>query len=449
MNRPHSISQPVVVVVLVCMTLLLGCKSQTAKEGAADAESAAPVQTETATKKDLERSITADSVLYPVRQSSITPKISAPVRHFFVNRGDHVRAGQLLAELENRDLAAAAQESRALYQQAETQYTTTSSGTLPEDATKARTDLDTATQTLDAAKRVYDNRVALVQEGALAQKLADDAKVALVQAQSQYDTTKRHFESFQTVTRDQQLKGAQDQVDAAKARLSSTQAQLSYAEVRSPMDGVVSDRPASDGEMAASGTPLITVVDVSQIVARVNLSAADSRYVKVGSPAVIHSVQGDLNGKVSVVSPSVDPATTTVEVWIKAPNKQQALKPGTTAHIEIHTETIKDAVVIPTAALLASDDGGNRVMVVGSDSTAQERKVQVGVRQGDEVQILDGVKPGEAVITVGGLGIEDKAKVQVGKGEDDKADKPDAGKGKAYGGKDAGKGAGKEDKAGK
>ena len=91
------------------------------------------------------------------------------------------------------------------------------------------------------------------------------------------------------------------------------------------------------------------------------------------------------------------------------------LKPGATAEISIDAGEIPNAVVVPVAALLSSDEGGDKVMVAGADSLAHEHAVKVGVRSGDEVQILSGVNPGEQVIIQGGLGLDDKAKIQVTK----------------------------------
>src|SRR2546423_15209958 len=156
------------------------------KPNAAEAEPVTPVQVAKATKGSIEHIITANAVLFPLNQANVTSKISAPVRRILVNRGDHVREGRLLAVLESRDLASAAEESRGLYEQAQAAYQTTTGATVPEDRTKALTDLQTAQQSLEAAKKVYENRVALLRQGALAQKLVDDAKVALVQAQSLY-----------------------------------------------------------------------------------------------------------------------------------------------------------------------------------------------------------------------------------------------------------------------
>lgn len=415
MNSRHLPIRVFLTLAMLALAALLGGCGSSRPQSAADAEPVTPVQTATAKQESVSRVVMADAVLYPLRQSSITPKITAPIRRFLVNRGDHVREGQLLAELEDRDLIANARESKALYEQAQSQFQTVTRATLPDDMTKARTDVESARQALDAAQKLYDNRVALVREGALAQKLADDAKVALVQAQSLYDTTSRHLQSLQSVSRSEQVKSAQSQVDAARARYMSMEAQVSYAQIVSPIKGVVADRPSNVGEMASAGSPVITVVDISEIVARANVPTSELRNLNVGDKATITSPEGEIAGKVTVVSPAVDPSSTTAEIWVMAANTGEKLKPGETAKVSINSQSIPNAVVIPVAAVLASDDGGSKVMVVKSDSTVEERKIETGVREGDNIQITDGLKPGEAVVTVGGIGLDDKGKVKVEK----------------------------------
>ena len=186
---------------LVCLPLAIvllatGCsKSKDAGEAGAE-DAAAPVQVSTAEQTAIHSFITAEAILYPLKQANVVPKISAPVARFLVQRGDHVEEGQLLAVLEDRDLVAAAQESKQLYQQAQSNYKTTTAATMPDDLTKAKTDVETAQQG-DAAQRLYDNRKALNAQGALAQKLVDDAKVALVQAQSMLATANQHLRSLE------------------------------------------------------------------------------------------------------------------------------------------------------------------------------------------------------------------------------------------------------------
>jgi HlyD family secretion protein len=352
-------------------------------------------------------------VLFPINQANVTPKISAPVKRVLVNRGDHVRVGQLLAELESSDLAASANESSHQYEQTQAAYQTLTGATVLEDKTKAQSDVQTAQQTLDAAKKLYDHRFELQREGALAQKLVDDAKVAMVQAQSQLDTAQRHLEALNQVSQREAIRSAQAQMNAAKAHFDNASVQLSYAKIVSPIAGVVADRSVYPGEMPPSGTPIISIIDISQIVARANVPVKEAASVRVGRPARISGPDGDLAGQVTVVSPSVDPNTTTVEVWVQVANPGERLKPGGTVRVAIIAETIQNTMVVPAAALLNSDEGGQKVMVVTKDSVAHERKVSVGVRQGDRVQILSGLQEGDQVVTSGGLGLDDKAKVTI------------------------------------
>ncbi len=405
---------------LACLLVLVACSNKSkeaADAGSGESETATPVEVETVKCETVHRFITAEAVLYPLRQANIMPKLSAPVQRFLVNRGDHVQQGQLLAVLEGRDLIAAAHESEGLYHQAQATYQTTTAATMPDDLTKAKTDVLSARQTLDAATKVFESRQVLLREGALAQKLVDDAKVAMVQAQSQFETSQQHLKLLQTVSQVEQLKGAQAQVEAAKAHYENAEAQVSYAEVRSPMSGVVSDRPISIGEMASSSSALISIIDISQVVARASVPTQEAAAMKVGDRATISGPGGELTGKVTVVSPAVDPNTTTVGIWVQAANPGERLTLGVAVQIAVDAEQIKRAVVVPATALLSSDEGGEKVIVAGSDSLAHERKVKVGVREREQAQILEGLKEGEQVITVGALGLDDKAKIKISKPE--------------------------------
>jgi HlyD family secretion protein len=426
-----------IVTALVTVMLQSGCGKAKEKEaGAVEGEAATPVQVDTVKTGPIDLMVEADAVLYPLNQSNVTSKIAAPVRRILVNRGDHVKAGQLIAELESRDLASAAQESKGLYDQAQSAYATTTGATVVEDRTKAEADVQTAQQALDAAKKVYESRADLQKQGALAQKLVDEAKVAMVQAQSQFDTARQHLLGIQRVTGSEQVRNVEAQVAAAKAHYESANVQLSYAEIRAPFSGIIADRPLYPGELAQPGSAVASIVDISQVIARANIPLKQAAAIRVCRSANISAPDGVLPGKVTVVSPSVNPSTTTVEVWIQAGNPGERLKPGGTVHVSIRADLIKDTLLVPAEALLNSDEGGEKVMVFGKDSRAHERKVTVGIREGSRVQILGGVTEGEQVITSGGLGLEDKAKVMVKEEKEEEEDEDkdaaddDGGKGK-------------------
>ncbi len=380
-----------------------------------ETESVVPVEVVEVRREPIERTIRAEGVLRALDQSSVMPKISAPVHHFYVNRGDHVTRGQLLATLENRDLAAAVTEAKGAYEQAAANSRNTQSATVPNETVKAQSDLQAARQQMEAAKKLLDSREGLYKEGALARRLVDEAAVAYAQARSQYDTAQKTLESLESVGRHEEVKSAQGQLESAKGRYEAAQAQLSYSEIRSPISGVVAERPTFPGEMASTGTPLLTVVDISSVIARVNVPPSEVPYIKLGQPARVMSADGsvEVRGKVTVVSPAVDPQSTTIEIWVQAPNPGEKLRPGASARVEIAAGTIPDAVVVPNEALLPSAEGGTALMVVGPDSAAHQQKVEVGVRAGDKVQILGGVEPGKRVVSSGGVGLEDGAKVKI------------------------------------
>jgi multidrug efflux pump subunit AcrA (membrane-fusion protein) len=413
------------IVAAALAALMVGCgKAKEKEDAAAETEAPTPVLVENATLGAIDHVVTADGVLFPINQASVTPKLSAPVRRMLVNRGDHVRTGQLIAELENSDLSAAAQEAKFQYEQAQANYATVTGATVVEDQTKAQADVQSAQSAFDAAKKLYDTRVGLQKEGALAQKQVDETKLQMVQAQTQLETAQQHLNSLNGVGRQETIRGAQAQMDAAKAHADTATVQASYARVVSPISGVVAERAVSAGEMASAGMPLLTIVDISSVRVVANVPVKEASAIRVGRPARVAGPDGDIPGTVTVVSPAVNANATTVEIWVQIPNPGERLKPGATARVAIIAETIQNTLVVPASALLNGDEGKTKVMVVTSDSVAHERAVAVGVRQGERVQILSGVQAGDQVVTSGGLGLEDKAKVtiQQPKSEDDDDD---------------------------
>jgi len=400
--------------------LVSGCSLK--KHEPEEAEHVVTVDVAPVLSSQISLKVTADALLYPLQQAAIVPKISAPVKKFYVERGSRVRAGQLLAEVENRDLAGAAAENQAAFEQAEANYQTTARGTVPEDLQKAELEVRSAKDAMDAQQKLFDSRQALYREGAISQKEVNDAQVALSQARSQYEIAVKRFEILQGVSREQSIKAAAAQRDAAKARAEAAQAQLSYSRIISPIDGVVTDRPFYAGEMPSSGNPIITVMDLSQVIARAHVSQEDARHLKMGDVANLLPLDGgaQVSGKVTLISPALDPSSTTVEVWVQASNPGNRLKPGTSLRVEMIAQTVRNALIIPAAAVLTSPSGNTSVIVVDSENKPQKKSVSLGIRDAGNVQVTEGLESGERVVTVGAFELskleEDvlaKTKVQI------------------------------------
>ena len=319
----------------------------------------APVQVTAVSQATIRRIVNGDGAIFPIDQASIVPKISAPVQKFFVNRGDHVKEGQLLAVLENRDLVDTAAESKGTLEQAESNLRATQGATVPEAVVKAEADLEAANEARDSALKVLESRRQLFKQGALAGRQVDESQLAYTQADGQYRQAKEHLKTLQSVSREEQVKTAAAQVQSAKAHLQSQEQQVVYTRITSPISGIVADRPINAGEMAAQGSPLITVMDITRVVARVNVPQAEAAFVKVGQTATLTQpdTKEQVEGKVTVVSPAADPSTTTVQVWIQIVNAGERLKPGTAIHAAIATEVYKAATVVPVAAILAGRAG--------------------------------------------------------------------------------------------
>ncbi len=410
------------IALILCLALLAGCKKGESEEKPEVAVQAAPAR-----QGDIARMVNAEAVVFPLQQSVITTKINAPIRKFYVVRGQKVSQGQLLAELENRDLQAAATDNRGAYDQAQAQYQTSIGATLPEEIQKTELDVQTSQQGLDAQQKLYSSRQDLYNQGALPRKDLDAAAVSLAQAKSAYNIAKKHLDSLNAIGRHETLRAANGQLASAKAKLAGSEAQLGYSEVRSPISGVITDRPLYPGEMASSAAPLLTVMDISQIIAKAHIPQSDAALIKKGDKATL-SITGldtKLNGTVTLVSPALDPNSTTLEIWVQAANPEQQLRPGMTTQVAIIAQTVHDAVVVPSAALLNANGSEAQVMVIDSQSVAQSRDVKLGIQGGQEAQIVAGLKPGEMVINEGAYGLPDKTKVKVEKPDTDEK-KPEA-----------------------
>jgi RND family efflux transporter MFP subunit len=279
---------------------------------------------------------------------------------------------------------------------------------------KAKADVEADTEQLDAAKKLLDNQQKLFEQGALAGRRVDEARVAFASAKAQLAGAQEHLRALNAVSKEDQVATARQQVNAATAQLNAAEAQASYADIASPRSGVVADRPIYEGEMAVPGTPLLTVMDISRVVARVNVPQNQGGSVKAGQPAeVIPADGGDMvPGTVTVVSPATDPNSTTLQIWVQADNPGERLKPGASVHVKIITELVKNATTVPSTAILPGEEGGTAVLVIDAQSVAHRRVVKLGIREGDKIQILNGARPGEEVVVVGGLGVDDKAKVK-------------------------------------
>jgi HlyD family secretion protein len=426
--------------VAITLVFLIGCGGAEKEK-----EPVVTVQTTPAQRSPISQVVSAGAVVYPLEQATVEPKITSTIKKFHVQRGAHVKKGQLLVELENADLAGVALATRGDFKQAAATYVTTVSAGLPQQIQKAELDAASAKAAFDAQQKVYDSRKELFQQGAIPRRDLDSAEVALLQARSQNEQAQKQLADLRRVGQEQGLKAAEGAKESIEGRMLNAEAQLSYSRIISPIDGVVTDRPLYEGDLANANQPILTVMNISRLIAKAHIAQSEAAFLKVDNPAQlkIPGLDQPIKGRVSLVSPALDPGSTTIEVWVEASKPDPALKPGMTVEVVMTAKTVKDAIVVPTPAVYKNSDGADYVLLAGSDGHAHLKTVQVGVRNSETTQIVTGIAANDPVISSGGYALPDKTQIKIetpgekdaeektGKGEKaDKDDEKPAAKGK-------------------
>ena len=373
------------------------------------------VQVTPAKHAPISQIVSAEAVVYPLQQATIAPKITSTIKEFLVQRGTRVKKGQLLVVLENADLAAAAEASKGDFQQAEAAYATTVGASLPQQMQKAELDAVAAKAAFDAQQKVFDSRKELFQQGAIPRRDLDAADVALAQARSVNEQAQRQIADLQRLGKEQALKSAQGSRSSAEGKYRGAEALLSYSRITSPIDGVITDRPLYAGDLATANQPILTIMDTSRLIAKSHIAQVEAAVLKVGNPAEIKipGLDEPVKARVSLVSPALDPGSTTIEVWVEAAKPDPALKPGMSVEVTMTAKTVKDALVVPTPAVFKNSEGAEYVLLAGSDGHAHVKTVQVGVRNAEFTQITGGLSAGEPMISSGGYALPDNTQIKI------------------------------------
>lgn len=362
-------------------------------------------------------SVGASATIYPRQEANIAARLTAPIRQLHVRKGDNVRAGQVLAEQEDRDLAAQRSEAAAAVIDAEASLQKTTAGTLPADVERARGEVANAEASLNQAQKMYDRRRELFAQGAIPNRDLLTSETELSHAKTSYEVAKKSLDLLLNQSRDQDIRIAQSRFDQAKARLSLLDAQLQFAKIQCPFDGTIVEQFMYAGDMAKPDAPIFAVMDLSVAIARAQIPEGQSGAVRIGqacsfTPA--DSPTSTFEGKLSVVNRAVDPARRTIEVWCEISRSGSALRAGAFGNATIITGTAPKSIMVPLPAVQFQE--GTRsgfVMVIDDKHAARKREVETGEIANNMVQITKGINPGELVIVEGGYGLPDGTEVRL------------------------------------
>jgi HlyD family secretion protein len=366
---------------------------------------------------DVKITVRAPASLYAREQANIGSRVTAPIQKLFVQKGDNVAAGQLLAQLDNRDLIAQQTESVAAVTEAEANLQRVMSGTLPTDIERARGQLVAAEAALNEAQKNHERRRKLFEQGAIPQRDLLASQTELAQANASHEVAQKSLDLLQNQSRDKDVLMAKSKVEQAQARLALIKAQLEFTEIRSASTGTITEQFMFPGDMAKSDAPIFTVMDLSSVVARAQVAEVDAAGVRNGQACAFVPTDGggaSFDGRISMINQAVDPARRTVEAWCEIPNSKRALRGGAFGQLTIVTGIDLKSLVVPAAAVQFIE--GTRkgfVMVVGEKGVATKKDVETGEAFEGNVQIKNGLAAADTVIIQGGYGLPEGTKIRI------------------------------------
>lgn len=369
-STPPPVRPVLPVLFLSFLTLVLlvfaGCSSQLLSQASPETgdeeEPALPVEIVEASYGNVELTISFTGVLEPEMSVNVVHKTGGKVAEVRVKDGSLVRAGDLLIRLDAAEISAQVAQAEAALQMAQVQF-------------------ETAAQALEDTRALYEEEI----------------------------VSRQQFEQAET-----QYKVAEAQLAQAEAALQLARTYLDDTVITAPIGGTISSLSVNPGEIIAPGVPVAIINKMDMMEVSIQLTEKDVGRIAVGQEVGIEisAVSSELlEGEVTAISPVADPRTKTYEMKASLPNEGGRLKAGMTATIHAVVAAEKETVVVPVDAVLTQQ--GEQVVYIVEDGVAYCRPVTLGLENGSEVSVLEGLSPGEQVVVKGQHYLQDGGKVAV------------------------------------
>jgi len=341
-----------------------------------------------ARRETIANSLSIAGQFMPYQNVDLHAKVAGYIRKIYVDIGDHVHQGQVLAVLEIPELVAEVDEAKASVHHAEEEI-------LRAQSDVSRAEADNVALHANAVRLVNTDKA---RPGLIAQQELDDATAKDRSSQAQVDAAKSS------------LAAAKQQLAVAKANQQHYSALSDYSRIVAPYDGVVTWRFSDTGALVQAGTsntsglPIVTLAEIDVLRLRIPVPESLTSKVRIGDSADVHvQATGEhFTGKVTRFTDSLDPSTRTMQVEIDVPNPAYHLQPGMYADVRLSANSVSNALTVPIEAIQRTENKTS-VLVVDAQNRVQSREVQVGVESSNNVEILSGLTEGEQVI-VGNLG---------------------------------------------
>jgi multidrug efflux pump subunit AcrA (membrane-fusion protein) len=420
-------------VLLVVLLLALIWRWRSAPAPTATDAVVVSVKVAKAEKQPIAAQVVAVGTIWPREKADVGAKISAQIKRMALLKNKVVRAGEVIALLESRDLQAQRAEAMAALNEARASERSVITGTIPQTNAQDQKALRDARARVATARATYERRRVLYEKGGISKKDLETSQFDLTTAENELRLAEQTVSLRTTSLNPNDRALAAARTAQAQQRVATLDAQLGYATIRSPITGIVTDQFQYQGEFAAAGGKLVTIADLSEVIVKAPFADTVAKELKVGDPAAVlptDTSSEEMKGRITLLSRSSDPTNRTVEVWVTLANGAGKLRANGAAQVTISANSTNDAVVVPTSAVTldASNADEGTVMVVDATSVAHETKVTVGIRTKDKIEITAGLQGGETVVIEGNFSLADGTRVEVAKDEPAPDAKPPEGK---------------------
>jgi membrane fusion protein (multidrug efflux system) len=333
------------------------------------------------------RAVESVGSLFPYEEVTVSSEVEGRVEKVFVDVGDRVVAGQPLVSVSPVELKLAVGEVRAAVSQARARLGLAEGKEDLKDVREAA-EVKKAAADLNDAEQKYHRGKSLLGRGLLPRESFDEAEAKFKAALAAYDLARQNVENLR--------------------------AELTDSVIRAPFGGLVRERTVTQGQYLKVQTPVIVVVSVDPMRARLKVPERMAGWVRVGQPVTIavEAYPGRaFSGKLARINPAVDAQTRSFEAEALIANREGILKPGFFVKASIPSDKIEDALFVPQSAL-RYNYGIYKVFVVDG-VTLREKDIKVGDRASDSVEVLEGLNKGERVALPLGAELRDGAAIEI------------------------------------
>jgi len=383
------------IIVVVCLLAAGGVMAARSSGTKIDPTKLAKVE-----RGDLVKSVVATGKVEPITKVEIKSKASGIVKKLYIEAGDHVKAGQVLADLDRVEMVAQVRQSEAQLQSSEATLNSA-------EADLARSKVDAEGVDVPMTKRAYERARSMAKQGVVSQSALDDAEKNYELA-----TNKQHVAQAQVHVNAAKVVQARADVRRAEATLSQLREQLSYTTIVAPIDGIVLSRDVEVGDavssilvLGSSATLVMTLGDTREVYVKGKVDESDIGKVFLGQPARIRVESfkdKTFEGKVTRISPMgvEKDNVTTFEVRVSINNPGGELKAMMTANAEMILEEHKNVLNVAESSLIYDQNKSASVEVPDPKAKDGKRKIAIkaGISNGAKTEILSGLSEGQQVI---------------------------------------------------